>query len=1148
MGRRSGFQSMFCALGLGILITPLPNSEQPSAQNQPTYTLVAPQLVVQGETFTGQVLETSADGDKPLSAGERVSIQGQVVEVEGNGKVRVPAVATQLGDFLLSATILREGGASASSQVTQHIEVVSPAPNPESVPVRIAQIPEVLWDNTPIRLEGQRLQDLNRAVLARGDGTQIELNDSVGSSLQRIYLPPPGTTISPGDYRLTALDAKGNQYEAPGQCHRPTLQLQGPTLRTRGQHGEITITADVNGQAVLMGGEPIITLHQHTVELRANQPAKIGFVAKEVGNYHVSVSVQAPQQPISPAPAERVQARTEPVQARYDPARNVTTVSAAMHVVDTQGKPVAHRPVDVALCHPGGVEYGKLDTDSQGRANFSKSLAGQISVSALSVFVYAVLGQELSGPPAGKDERPSANTIKPGYGISFAVALKNTTNQPQTATVQDPVPPGASHLDPASVHVTGSTTAPQDQSDEATGVYVTGITVPPLGTATVEYTFHVAEGVKNNVSLSNTAWVNGVPTNPALTPPVSNATTTSQVLESTKTYTGSHVGTTTRPPQVPEHYPTGSRPTPTPIPVATPTPTPRIPVEPPPTDRTKKPCDCQCHTILKFDTGEPIKVQLVSPASPGTLEVPLGSKVPLAANALDTDLLTVTCKLEGCGPVPCPPCAAVQTILLPGTVTYRWELISGAGKLVSSPQYPHPHSALAEGPAAIYKAPEGMPDDTKVTIRLTVDDSPEYLADIDDPPVVKTIQFKLVEPQPGKAFNVPAQPGSPRPPAPPPTATSPCPCQPTFTWEAFKPIEEDKDDTTTFAVGVNDYVVLQGHAKDVDRLTLQCAGSLCSSPPMTFTLNDALKYTWSAGKGKIIGTSEKVVYQAPANPGKDTVTRTVEDSGIHPGPAHEGKKRPPVDLTIEIIEVKIVLAGDYIVPGSGDNLIRYQLNPASVDAVRLEVYDQDSKLVRTINDLPTANGPSGWAEFKWNGLDEAGRHLKRQGSPYRLRVVATKRRAETQDEAEAEVKSWKFTYRISDRPAGPGAEASGIDLKTVIPSLVETTVQAHGSNAVRAPVYSLSQVNQGVDVTLMNSTTAGDFLYVYTSPTNTDRILYTIRIHSYEGGALDKAGNEWDMDPAAPGIQRTTIWELYIDEDGKIKGLQPGDKIKEIIQ
>ncbi len=481
--------------------------------------------------------------------------------------------------------------------------------------------------------------------------------------------------------------------------------------------------------------------------------------------------------------------------------------------------------------------------------------------------------------------------------------------------------------------------------------------------------------------------------------------------------------------------------------------------------------------------------------------------------------------------VPCPSCSSVLALPLPGTLKYQWKIVSGEGWLISKPPYPHPHSAIAEGPAAIYEAPDKMPADPNVEIHLIVDDDAEYLTDIDDDSVLKVVKLRLVPPLtsvtvPISDAAVSSSGGG--------ASTGKCDCTPVPLWQSFRGIQPHEEVSNKLTVCANKYAVLSAGADDADELNLQCVGSKCSSPPVKYHFNDAVKFRWVPSNGKIIGTSEKVVYKAPPNSGTYKVQRYVDDSGVHPKPADEVEFEL-VPYTIDVFQVKVVAVGDYIVPGSKENIVRYQLDLSPVDAVRLEVFDKDNNKVRTATGLPTSNdAATGYAEYKWDGLDDKGAQLKPLSSPFRLKIIATKGGTDCPAEASSQVVWWPFTYKIEDKEPAAGAGASGIEPKTVVPMLVQTTVEPQGGEAVPVSYFDVKPAANDVEVTLMNSFKAADFFMLYTSPTKPNQINYTITVQSQEGGALDKAGNEWDMDPAAAGMQRTTLWRLRIDSAGKV--------------
>ena len=61
------------------------------------------------------------------------------------------------------------------------------------------------------------------------------------------------------------------------------------------------------------------------------------------------------------------------------------------------------------------------------------------------------------------------------------------------------------------------------------------------------------------------------------------------------------------------------------------------------------------------------------------------------------------------------------------------------------PPSSHTHAPVSEGPAAIYEAPSELPANPEVHIRLNIDDSPEYIADLDDPSTKQDFHLRLVE-------------------------------------------------------------------------------------------------------------------------------------------------------------------------------------------------------------------------------------------------------------------------------------------------------------------------------------------------------------------------------------------------------------------
>ncbi|HEV8588767.1 MAG TPA: hypothetical protein VGQ72_07805, partial [Pyrinomonadaceae bacterium] len=234
-------------------------------QQTPTYRLIAPDLVAQGEAFTGVVVEETTNGVALLNEGDKVVFQGQVMPVEKGGIVKFPPFIKELGNTFLFPQIVRAGGTTAQTAKPQHVEVV---PINSGAPTRIARTSTVVSGGGIIRVTGQRLEALEAAALVDRDGKRLELGQPVGSSLQQIYFAPK--ELPKGAFRFQGRDASGNSYEAPNQTQNPTIKLSGSRITHRGQRGQITVLSDTDGTAILTGGEPQIELDQRVVDVRAS--------------------------------------------------------------------------------------------------------------------------------------------------------------------------------------------------------------------------------------------------------------------------------------------------------------------------------------------------------------------------------------------------------------------------------------------------------------------------------------------------------------------------------------------------------------------------------------------------------------------------------------------------------------------------------------------------------------------------------------------------------------------------------------------------------------------------------------------------------------------------------------------------------------
>jgi hypothetical protein len=146
----------------------------PALRSQSQVKIVQPELVRQGETFKGMVVEETVKGDVPLEGGQ-VVFRCQVIPIEEGGRIALPPFVKEAGSEFVSAQVIPAAGGAPFSIPMQHVEVVPLAAN---VPTRIAEAPTIVTSGGTIRITGQSLSALQKAALVHPD-----------ASLRRHYLP-----------------------------------------------------------------------------------------------------------------------------------------------------------------------------------------------------------------------------------------------------------------------------------------------------------------------------------------------------------------------------------------------------------------------------------------------------------------------------------------------------------------------------------------------------------------------------------------------------------------------------------------------------------------------------------------------------------------------------------------------------------------------------------------------------------------------------------------------------------------------------------------------------------------------------------------------------------------------------------------------
>ena len=134
------------------------------------------------------------------------------------------------------------------------------------------------------------------------------------------------------------------------------------------------------------------------------------------------------------------------------------------------------------------------------------------------------------------------------------------------------------------------------------------------------------------------------------------------------------------------------------------------------------------------------------------LFAPIGGYLPLVAKGVNVDWIDARGILKGCDGGS-GRTTSTLSIPVPENLAFKWEIVSGPGYLLSTPPHSHPHSSVAEGPAAIYVAPPLVEEDPnehprkriarrEVLVRLTVDDPEGQLKGLDSP--IEERYFRII--------------------------------------------------------------------------------------------------------------------------------------------------------------------------------------------------------------------------------------------------------------------------------------------------------------------------------------------------------------------------------------------------------------------
>ncbi len=297
-------------------------------------------------------------------------------------------------------------------------------------------------------------------------------------------------------------------------------------------------------------------------------------------------------------------------------------------------------------------------------------------------------------------------------------------------------------------------------------------------------------------------------------------------------------------------------------------------------------------------------------------------------------------------------------------------------------------------------------------------------------------------------------------------------------------------------------------------------------------------------------TSIPYVWSEPAGIYAPTFTPSALAPGVYTVYLSQGACEV-AQVTVNVSQFVITDAGKYIVPGSTNNAIRYKWTPTNVlpTAVRMEVYDKATTLVRTINNLPTSFlGSNAWAQQKWNGMkDDTGTlPLTETNSPYTLRLIGTWDTMQCSASTNGVVEEWLFDLGIEDCHDGVETLVTGPDEDTGTSSNLQFNLSLDG-NTNTSVQFSTSNNTAVAGGPVSNQwgcyVTPANFLF-YTTPETPYDIRYRVTITqntttngTFAGDGLevqtitDGTLNLWDM--AFPGDRHTnTVWQFGISSTG----------------
>jgi hypothetical protein len=325
--------------------------------------------------------------------------------------------------------------------------------------------------------------------------------------------------------------------------------------------------------------------------------------------------------------------------------------------------------------------------------------------------------------------------------------------------------------------------------------------------------------------------------------------------------------------------------------------------------------------------GPGVTASAIAPASGETTVAQL-EPIPLIVTGADLDQLkhTCTCILDELF------CTEEQIIPIADSVRYDWNKVAGEGQLTNT-----------EGPATLFEPPNLQTGQTKrVTLQVDIRGARNNEKKARITYTLVFVRDKEFEYKRTVSIRVDTDAGTP-------LAATPndCLCTPQPpAWQAV-PLALSGSARGPIEVCTGERVILHAEGSDLDLLELICSGE-CGFDTKKIFLLDEKAYSWAAVRGGFpdhgggassIGRIVTAVYKAPDTPGEDTITVTIQNSGVQAAdtPVVKQFKIKVREVDLQIHKPKVIDSTETMIP-EDDELCK-----GAQTFVNLDNDDKDAK-------------------------------------------------------------------------------------------------------------------------------------------------------------------------------------------------------------